>query len=855
MTIGVGLSLWRAALGGAGAGGFSVGNQSVEFGALTLAGAGAAIPTYSGAPVTPTWSIQSGNTGSIYQINSSTGALSTVGAGTAANRTLVCRCVSDGVNFDFTWTVVASGTDANGNNLAVSRSVNNIVELEAAIEAASLAYGDRILMRSGTYGDPATDTRMRPAVGAPVGTFTAPTNLSGTIDVNGTVHYVRGPDMTTGNYVVITKHVGATPVIARVSLDGSSETKGGFLFKDIKFYAASASDLSSSIRNAQGIVNLLNDIKNVAFYGCTFHSTDAASSGFGYKCYTGITTGTGSDFSGFKVIDCTFYDLWNSIVSSDRMDTCDIIGNYCYRAWNDHIKIVGGDNLRICWNRLTDKRVSHKLLTVVGITRGATTTIEFAAGEIAAIGTVNAGDDITFVGVGGTTQLNGNTYNIDSTTGDTVTISVNSTGYGAYTSGGTGKWVEAHGDFLQARTVGYSFDNWLICGNRAWRGSSDAALSDGQGFFSPSDGTGAEEITNVHGIFNIYQGTFVNGFSLTRAVDPIIRGNTIINDRELGQGLATNISFDNGSGAICEDNITNAAIVYDTHVAASSTNNYAASSTLTSGATSYEELFVNYASGSGMTDPAAQLDLDPAGAAYALDPKAGAWSGYVDYDARTITAPHLSGITPGIAFIAGAFSNSGTDPTDHTVNIGTAGSRTIIVCVGNEGAATQSSVIVDPSGENVTLTQVAVISGTSHQTAIYKGTVTGGGSKVVRVDFSVAATNSAIAVYEVTGTLSNETVFTGGASANATPPVTSSNTVPSNGVLIGSYMSRIATAAGTYTRSDAQAVTKDYDAVTAGATGSCLAAVSSAFSGTTTLTVGNGAIAAHSVVAVAWTVS
>jgi hypothetical protein len=143
-------------------------------------------------------------------------------------------------------TINSTGTDADGNNLAVSRSVKDIVELEAAVDAA--------------------------------------------------------------------------PVIARVSLDGLNETKSGFLFKDIEFYAASASDLSGSVRNAQGIMNLMNDIKNVAFYGCTFHSTDASSSGFGYKCYTGITTNTGSDFSGLKVIDCTFYDLWNSIISSDRAD-------------------------------------------------------------------------------------------------------------------------------------------------------------------------------------------------------------------------------------------------------------------------------------------------------------------------------------------------------------------------------------------------------------------------------------------------------------------------------------------------------------------------------------------------------
>lgn len=51
--------------------------------------------------------------------------------------------------------------------------------------------------------------------------------------------------------------------------------------------------------------------------------------------------------------------------------------------------------------------------------------------------TFQIGQSITIGGVNGMTELNGNTYVVTNVTGTTVTINVDSTGFGAYTSGGT----------------------------------------------------------------------------------------------------------------------------------------------------------------------------------------------------------------------------------------------------------------------------------------------------------------------------------------------------------------------------------------------------------------------------------
>jgi hypothetical protein len=53
------------------------------------------------------------------------------------------------------------------------------------------------------------------------------------------------------------------------------------------------------------------------------------------------------------------------------------------------------------------------------------------------------GSTVSFSGVGGTTQMNGNTYTVTANATGQFTLSVDSSGFGAFTSGGTATYVNS----------------------------------------------------------------------------------------------------------------------------------------------------------------------------------------------------------------------------------------------------------------------------------------------------------------------------------------------------------------------------------------------------------------------------
>jgi hypothetical protein len=73
-----------------------------------------------------------------------------------------------------------------------------------------------------------------------------------------------------------------------------------------------------------------------------------------------------------------------------------------------------------------------------GVTLGNPTIITINQINATQAHAFQAGMRARFRGIGGTTQLNGNTYDVLSVTGTTVTIDVDSTAFGTFTSGGTG---------------------------------------------------------------------------------------------------------------------------------------------------------------------------------------------------------------------------------------------------------------------------------------------------------------------------------------------------------------------------------------------------------------------------------
>jgi hypothetical protein len=69
--------------------------------------------------------------------------------------------------------------------------------------------------------------------------------------------------------------------------------------------------------------------------------------------------------------------------------------------------------------------------TIVGITLGAVTKIEATAHAL------SKGDVVTFASIGGTVELNGLTAMVTATETNFFYVNIDSTGFGAYTTGGT----------------------------------------------------------------------------------------------------------------------------------------------------------------------------------------------------------------------------------------------------------------------------------------------------------------------------------------------------------------------------------------------------------------------------------
>lgn len=105
-------------------------------------------------------------------------------------------------------------------------------------------------------------------------------------------------------------------------------------------------------------------------------------------------------------------------------------GAVAYTATTDPLDVVAG-NSRVRVGVITTA-VSASTANITDVTQanpGAVTT--------GAAHGFNTGDQVTITSVVGMTELNGNTYTITVTAPTTFTIGVNTTGFTAYTSGGT----------------------------------------------------------------------------------------------------------------------------------------------------------------------------------------------------------------------------------------------------------------------------------------------------------------------------------------------------------------------------------------------------------------------------------
>ncbi len=96
-----------------------------------------------------------------------------------------------------------------------------------------------------------------------------------------------------------------------------------------------------------------------------------------------------------------------------------------------------------------DDPVTQGTSNITGATKAAQCVLTLA--DYSIDGVTNSGNPavagmtLTLSGVGGMTQLNGNTYTVVSVSGNSVTINVDSTGFSTYTSGGSALYVSAIG--------------------------------------------------------------------------------------------------------------------------------------------------------------------------------------------------------------------------------------------------------------------------------------------------------------------------------------------------------------------------------------------------------------------------
>ena len=297
----------------------SGGAVAQSFGALTRAGAGG-IAAPSGA------SAISGGTATGYSLSGGYVVPTSDGSATSGTMTFT------GSTEEWTISVVANGW-----------SVKNSTELETAAEHASLAYGDEILLRTGSY----TGKTIKRTV-ALVGTFTAPTDID----------EFKGPDLDTANYVKIKAHTGASPLLEWLEFDGATRPEGGFRVTGLNFERTAVTDVAGI--DATAMVYFAGSIGNCAVDNNTLTSTETLAEGTDQQRYNGIYFSPGT-YTGIKIMDNDMQYCWMGIVcgAAELIDN-DVIGNNVEYAWNDCYKFWGVQNQRVNWNHLHNKWDVHE---------------------------------------------------------------------------------------------------------------------------------------------------------------------------------------------------------------------------------------------------------------------------------------------------------------------------------------------------------------------------------------------------------------------------------------------------------------------------------------------------------------
>lgn len=175
--------------------------------------------------------------------------------------------------------------------------------------------------------------------------------------------------------------------------------------------------------------------------------------------------------------------------------------------------VIGGNQQGFVLRRQSDTQEDSSLM-IQNISFPVTITGATNANPcvLTATNTYVAGQTVKITGVGGMTQLNGNTYTITATTATTITLSVDSTLFGVYTIGGT-----ATPPLIYSPQHNLNNDDYITISGAI---GTTSALN-GKVFYVTDATTNELNLVNPNG--SISSGTYFGGGEITRMYVPLIQ--------------------------------------------------------------------------------------------------------------------------------------------------------------------------------------------------------------------------------------------------------------------------------------------------------------------------------------------
>ena len=325
----------------------SVANQTIEFGGRTRANAGGAkaldnlgaevnfIAVTAQGGATRTWSV------------SAAGRLIANNTPDVDNgKVLTCTTSFGAISV----TIKSSGLDAAGNDLAHSFSVCTWSELKAASELTSatvpivnpdlhLQLGDNILLRTGDtpYNVDQLGTIAR--IRAPYGTWVPPVLVD-------EAHPRKGHNLDSANFIKITKHAGASPVVAKIRIDGNAYKQQYFRITNLQFHipalikpATGGSWNSAAVHETAGATHIALD-------NCEMYSEFDNAAANILECYSGInfTTTTGPIY----INDNYIHHVTSGISATGS--NLEVVGNHVNYYSDNAFMVSPADDCLFAWN-------------------------------------------------------------------------------------------------------------------------------------------------------------------------------------------------------------------------------------------------------------------------------------------------------------------------------------------------------------------------------------------------------------------------------------------------------------------------------------------------------------------------